>query len=192
MAGELINITGKKFGRLTAIKRIGSYPNRTATWLCKCDCGTEKIVNGYHLRQGHTRSCGCLSKEVTGNLKRLSLGLASMRASMRQYKKNATNRKLGYNLTENEFKEITQKDCHYCGAEPNNISKDYKRNGEYKYNGIDRIDNSKGYTIDNIVPCCRTCNSAKGTKTIQEFKSWVINIYSTTINKKGDTNGRTN
>lgn len=169
---------------------MGSYPDRSAMWLCECDCGTEKIINGSHLRQGHTRSCGCLSKEVTGNLRRLPVGLASMRSRMRGYKRNAKIKGIEYNLTESQFAEITQKNCHYCNAKPNNISKTEFNNGDYKYNGIDRIDNSKGYLIDNIVPCCITCNYAKGTKTMQEFKNWVINIYDTMINKEGDTNGR--
>ena len=155
-------------------------------WLCKCECGTEKIINGYHLRSGHTKSCGCLSKKVTGNLRRLPIGLASMRASIRQYKNNAKMRGLKYNLTENQFKEITQRNCCYCGAKPNNISSNPKFNGNYKYNGIDRIDNNKGYTIDNVVPCCITCNYAKGTKTTKEFKDWIVKIYNNLIKIKGD------
>ena len=187
--GNLIDLTGKKFGRLTTIKRVGSYPNRSAMWLCECECGTEKIINGYHLRSGHTKSCGCLSKEVTGNLRRLPTGLASMRARMRQYKKDAKAKGIEYNLTEEQFREITQKDCYYCGAKPNNISKCPEFNGNYKYNGIDRIDNDKGYVSDNIVPCCITCNYAKGTKTMQEFKGCVVKIYNTLINNGGNTNG---
>ena len=152
-------------------------------WLCKCECGIEKIVNGYHLRQGHTKSCGCLSKENIGNLNRLPLGLGNMRASIRQYKKNAEIRGIEYKLTEEQFKEITQKDCYYCGAKPNNISKAKGRFGSYKYNGIDRIDNNKGYTINNVVPCCKICNQAKGNLTLQEFKNWVVNIHNILIRR---------
>lgn len=57
-----IDITGKKFGRLTALKRIGSNGS-SAIWLCKCECGNEKEVTLQHLKQG-TKSCGCLHKEI--------------------------------------------------------------------------------------------------------------------------------
>lgn len=63
--GRLIDLTGKQFGHLFVIEREGSYntPNRkiaTATWRCRCDCGSEVIVIGNNLRSGATTSCGCI------------------------------------------------------------------------------------------------------------------------------------
>ena len=55
-------ISGQKFGRLTAIKNEG-YKNGSAQWLCKCDCGGEKVVSCYSLKSGATKSCGCIRKE---------------------------------------------------------------------------------------------------------------------------------
>lgn len=55
---KLINLTGQKFGRLTALKYIG---NRK--WLCKCDCGEIANVDTYRLRTGGKKSCGCINKE---------------------------------------------------------------------------------------------------------------------------------
>jgi hypothetical protein len=49
--------------------------------------------------------------------------------------------------------------------------------GKFTYNGIDRIDNSQGYIIDNVVPCCTKCNIAKGRQSIQEFKEWIYRAY---------------
>ena len=100
-----------------------------------------------------------------------------MRAAMGRYKANAIRRKLEWDLTLEQFAEITKKDCHYCGAKPNNIAIGKGCNGDYIYNGIDRIDNNKGYTIDNIVPCCKICNYAKRKLTLQEFQDWVEKIY---------------
>ena len=83
---KLIDLTGRKFGRLIVIKRV--YPNtkwRQVRWLCKCDCGKENIVTTNGLRSGFIQSCGCLWNDK----KRLSLGLASMRAIMGKYKANA-------------------------------------------------------------------------------------------------------
>ena len=56
---RVINLVGQKFGKLTVIKRAGTQGN-LATWRCICDCETEVVVRGTHLRQGNIRSCGCL------------------------------------------------------------------------------------------------------------------------------------
>jgi hypothetical protein len=57
------DITGLRFGRLRVIRRKGSERG-TATWLCRCDCGTKTIVTGVGLRLGRTRSCGCYARQV--------------------------------------------------------------------------------------------------------------------------------
>lgn len=54
--------TGKRYGRLIVLKKVESKGNR-AMYLCKCDCGNEKIICGRNLREGRTMSCGCLRKE---------------------------------------------------------------------------------------------------------------------------------
>lgn len=68
---KLIDITGKRFGRLVVIKRINSDKWDKPKWLCKCDCKCEKeiIVSSGNLRMGHTKSCGCLRKEITSEIK---------------------------------------------------------------------------------------------------------------------------
>lgn len=65
-----IDITGLKFGRLTAISRSGKSNNGSMQWSCKCDCGNTKIVDGYLLRTGSVRSCGCLHAEKMHNVKK--------------------------------------------------------------------------------------------------------------------------
>lgn len=57
-----IDLTGKKFGRLTVVRRVESKSSK-ARWLCRCDCGVDKEVCGCMLRSGNTRSCGCFQKE---------------------------------------------------------------------------------------------------------------------------------
>ncbi|NEQ64554.1 MAG: hypothetical protein F6K21_03430 [Symploca sp. SIO2D2] len=70
---ELIDETGNKYGLLTVIERAGTDTDRSATWLCECECGNNKVVQGNALRQGKTRSCGCLKRQKsfideTGNV----------------------------------------------------------------------------------------------------------------------------
>lgn len=65
----LIDITGNRYGKLVVIKRVDSKPN-TTYWLCKCDCGKEKIILGNSLKSGATVSCGCYQKSFIGNLRK--------------------------------------------------------------------------------------------------------------------------
>jgi hypothetical protein len=57
------NIAGLKFGRLTAIERVGRDSNRNARWRFKCDCGQEIVVLAMIVKAGDTRSCGCLRQD---------------------------------------------------------------------------------------------------------------------------------
>lgn len=59
-----INLIGQKFGRWTVLERAENSVSRDSRWLCKCDCGTEKIVYGKNLRNGRSTSCGCYKKEL--------------------------------------------------------------------------------------------------------------------------------
>lgn len=58
-----LDLSGQTFGRLTAIKRVGTK-SRSALWLCRCDCGNHKEIISSNLRRGVTQSCGCLALEV--------------------------------------------------------------------------------------------------------------------------------
>lgn len=60
-----IDLTGSKFGRLTVLSRAENSKDGRAKWLCRCDCGNERVILGKSLRNGHTQSCGCYNKERT-------------------------------------------------------------------------------------------------------------------------------
>ena len=62
------NILGCKYGRLLVIKRAKNNKYGDAMWFCKCDCGNEVITLGSNLRSGHSRSCGCIQKEVASKM----------------------------------------------------------------------------------------------------------------------------
>lgn len=63
----MIDMTGKKYGRLTVLKLDHKDKRNECFWLCRCDCGNTTIVSGYKLRTGHTRSCGCYREETRGD-----------------------------------------------------------------------------------------------------------------------------
>ena len=68
--GKLIELTGKKFGRWTVVSEAGRGKRRAVTWLCRCECGTQKVISGNNLRSGNTKSCGCLSQELSSRRNR--------------------------------------------------------------------------------------------------------------------------
>lgn len=63
MRGKLIDLTGQKFGRLTVLERVDRNKHGKVRWLCKCACGNVAVVLGESLRNGRTKSCGCLKQE---------------------------------------------------------------------------------------------------------------------------------
>lgn len=60
-----MDLTERRFGRLVALRALPKRPLRVTQWVCRCDCGQEVVVGIGHLRNAHTRSCGCLQREVT-------------------------------------------------------------------------------------------------------------------------------
>lgn len=58
------DLSGRRFGRLSIIKKVPNRKATAATWLCRCDCGNEKIITGPNLRRGATKSCGCLRRDM--------------------------------------------------------------------------------------------------------------------------------
>lgn len=58
-----LSLSGQRFGKLTVLERTTSDTGRSM-WLCRCDCGVERVAAGAFLTYGHVRSCGCLHKEV--------------------------------------------------------------------------------------------------------------------------------
>lgn len=81
------------------------------------------------------------------------------------YKHHAEKRNIPFNLSFNDFKKLILQPCCYCKSPPN------------KLNGVDRKDNSKGYTKDNSVACCKYCNFAKYTLSEKEFAEKIISRY---------------
>lgn len=191
------DLSGQKFGRLTVIgtaEPLGIKSKRTA-WLCQCDCGNIKPIKAEHLKDGTTKSCGCLNTE--NNVKRAY----QMHAVNTKYHPSETSArrvwKKRYNdgdLSFEDFMRISQMNCSYCEAEPNNMQNSAasdkkasvfaKENGDFIYNGLDRVDSNKPHNLDNVVPCCFPCNIAKHTMTEMQFKEWIVRVVKHFIKKK--------
>lgn len=181
---ELKDVTNKKFGRWTVLEDNGG-----GKILVLCQCGTKRMVSKYNITNGHSKGCGCV-KSKPGNV-----GLYLLHYS---YKARSKRRGIDFLLTKDELKKITSQNCFYCGRTPLQIIKNHYKskvksrgtaasdNTKYLYNGIDRVDNDKGYTIENSVPCCSHCNFAKLNMTQGQFMDLITNIYNNWVikNKK--------
>jgi len=85
---------------------------------------------------------------------------------------------LDFEITREEFRAISQTPCEYCGATDNSHNPRGKRaNGKHVGNGMDRVDNTRGYTHDNVVPCCSFCNYAKRDHDVEKFRAWIKKAY---------------
>jgi len=158
-------LTGKRFGKLLVLKECGKSNDRSIVWECLCDCGnTAKITSKSLMSQG-TKSCGCL--------RRIEKGEANFNKLYRGYKGYSKRRNRLFELSVDDFRKLVTDNCFYCGTKPKQKSYRQFSNGTFLFNGIDRIDNAKGYVKGNVKTCCFICNRAKGNMEYEEFLLWI-------------------
>jgi len=169
--------TGLRYGKLIAIRRSEIKKKKMVLWVCICDCGNTKVIRSDHLVSKGTTSCGCGrgKNQILRNPDRD--GAANLRLWQR-YQLSARKRGKEFTITYDEFASIIKADCFYCGERPSNIVRlNFKTTDtSMLYNGIDRMDNKKGYTADNCVPCCKSCNMMKKTLSYDDFVSLCTKI----------------
>lgn len=177
----LVDLSGKVFGRWTVIGREKNTINNETRWLCECSCEnkTIKIVRGGNLRSGESTNCGCKRKEglYNKNPTKKAFGESTKNSIYKRYEIGAKKRNIVFYLEKTLFYETIQSNCFYCGCKPSQIVKSRNNNGDFIYNGIDRIDSSIGYIPSNIVPCCGECNSMKMGLSLERFFEKVKLIY---------------
>ena len=164
-----IDITGQRFGLLTAVSRVPK--TRQSEWLFSCDCGNTCIrqYSRLHIAK-NPPNCGCA-------------GLPSRRGHWArpvfcEARRNSARRGHPFNMTVEQFGELMSQPCHYCGGDPA-TRQDYSNRPFHKglRNGIDRVDNSVGYVEGNCVPCCKDCNFSKRTRSVTDFLTHVSAIH---------------
>ena len=153
---------GTKINKLTLLEVIHGFRKdgrKQIRGMFLCDCGNKKEIALCAVSSRKQKACGCGIFAAN----KLKVGEAAFNQLFRDYKWGAKRRKHDFNLTIDEFRELTKSNCFYCGTVPSQLYKPHDRgNGGYIYNGIDRIDNSIGYTKDNCISCCGICNLCKG------------------------------
>ncbi len=159
---------------------------------CEClECNTEHVVDGRNVRSGQSKrclSCGNINghDKQKGTIRTTRSPKEVAEHYLLNTKKTGA-RKRGYewSITKADFVKLIYDNCYYCGTRPSNeinpvkwMNMTYSNNDDciIKYNGLDRIDSTKGYLLENVVTCCYQCNTAKMDYTQEEFLQLVNRI----------------
>lgn len=183
------DLTGRIFGKLTVSKLHGQNKNTQFVWDCLCECGNVTKVITTRLIRGTTKSCGCNRSLVHSK----EPGKVSWNTRWsRHLDSSCKDRNIENKIDQEEFICICSENCFYCDAVPrpynayaNENGQIHKRNSAHgisqetvdrawiDINGIDRVDNNKGYTLDNCVPCCWECNQMKSSLNLYEWLAFI-------------------
>lgn len=143
---------------------------------CDKDCRERNDI--YKQRKGLCKDCLYKSKSKEYQ-KKVNFEEVCANIMYDRFNKRYSKKGLSCNIKGNELLQLLKSDCHYCGQEPSNVL-EYKQkyfSYSFRYNGLDRVDSSKGYIRGNVVPCCKKCNLAKSDMSYQDFLNHIIRIY---------------
>ncbi len=158
-----IDLTGKSFNGTRIVKFDGiDKKSQQMRWLVVCPYGEKHRVLGSGLRRGGSKyRCICTAS--------LSYGEASFNKLFGSYKQNARYKGISFRLSKPEFRKLTKGNCFYCGIKPSRVFKPKRSNGEYIYNGVDRLDSDGPYRVENCVSCCKVHNEMKMKMSANQF-----------------------
>lgn len=154
------------------------YDRGYAEWEIECPrCHSKLWRKPYRaIMETHYRCRSCMHEDSRDTSDTPSKGKAFW-----HYRTSAKKRGYEFNLTYEQFLEIAEKDCHYCGLAPSERYAFKPWHTPAIINGIDRVDNSLGYSVENSVPCCLMCNKSKNKYDLVEWLEWVSRVYNKSV-----------
>lgn len=194
IAKNRVDMSGKTYNSWKVIEPdLEKSKGKALYWKAEClECTNVFSVWGANIRSGLSKrctACGCkhTHNKQTGQIRTKRTSRESAFYYLhKDLKKSAKKRKLKWELSASDVYDIVNRNCHYCGVAPSLLCSPLKHQGlnqknvdgaNILRNGIDRVDSSKGYTIDNVVPCCHTCNTAKMSMSSEQFLDWVSRVF---------------
>lgn len=192
-ASNRIDMTSKIYNSWRIIEiDTENCKGKIVYWKAEClACNKNYSVHGPNVRLGLSKRClecgnkqGHDKQKGTVRTKRTSQETAHYYLYL-DLRKRANKRGFEWNISENEVKNLILSSCEYCGLEPGSICNPLKwhglsqrsqENSQITRNGIDRVNPDKGYFTDNVVPCCKTCNTMKMALGLEAFLEHVHRI----------------
>lgn len=187
---------GVRRGKLTVIANIipsQGKKNRGGLWQAICDCGKEKNVKGHDFKSTRgPQSCGCAVLEQIAqggkNRRRYAASTINIAYANHRYGAKTDGRKP---LDRTDWDKIVFQPCHYCGRKDvKNRAHNFIKNNAFLHpsseelerfrvemNGVDRIDSSRGYDVENCLPCCGMCNRMKNSHPQNLFLDHIRRVY---------------
>ena len=128
----------------------------------------ETLAKMSSVKYGNTNKAGKWDKEIEKLDPRKTPGFRGpwLVSLVNQKKQVAIQRNKSWDLSRIDAAKLLTQECSYCSFK-----------GDINEMGIDRIDSSLGYESNNCVSCCKTCNFAKNSMSVEDFKSWITKIY---------------
>lgn len=160
--------TGLELGKVKVLRlKEPRHRAMDQVWICTCTCSPGVEFERSHNKMSESKgssTCGkCFIHEPESVI---------TNQQWRVYSQSAKSRGLAWELTRENVAALIFGKCSYCGMD------DKEKHG-VKYVGIDRVNNDRGYTLDNTVPCCWQCNAAKRGVTENFWKIWREGIANT-------------
>jgi hypothetical protein len=183
-----VDYSGQKHFKLTFIRPSDNRDKRNnIIWELECECGNKRESIPGSVINGSIKSCkDCAAQtkvaaskaqkdtDAGERIRKYPPIISSARDVWSRYKE------LDFDI----FFKLSQLPCFYCGRAPFKIRNRLtssntiqKAEGNFIYNGLDRVDSSKDHSEDNVVPCCSDCNTAKMSLSLQSFAELVERIY---------------
>jgi hypothetical protein len=155
----LTTLIGKTFGKW----KVVGWDKRRGKWTAICECGRWGKHSRTTLEREESTQCMfCYSHRRPANE-------SAFNAVWNDYVQAARRRKLVWNLTKGEARNLFSSACTYCAQLPYAVKTIPKGQGSFTFNGIDRRDNLQGYILTNCVACCRVCNIMKQDMSVENF-----------------------
>ena len=146
------NVVGQRFGNLTVLSFAGvNAQQKRKLYVCKCDCGTEKTLRSDVFTRGKVKSCGCLlERRGTASPQFEGVGELSLRY-FNKLKLEAVSRNLPFEISLEFLWQLFQKQSGRCALSGQSIHIEASKASRIEHTAsVDRIDSSRGYTVDNV------------------------------------------
>lgn len=153
-----VQVTEKKCSTCGEVKAVSEFYRSFSSkdgFRGVCKSCTYKVVKAYD--ESHR-------EQKNANKRRYA---QTLNGKWKAYAQGASKRGLTWELSKEDFKSLWQSPCSYCGDEIKTI-------------GIDRVDSSQGYTVENTVPCCKVCNQMKSNYSEKMFLAHVTKVVNFT------------